>query len=123
MERNEFEVYYQPQIDIRTNRIIGMEALPPMAASERGLLSPVGKPGAVAEERGFIVLIGDCAAHRAQSGAFRDPFPISGGRISRRAVPRAVAGRRDRRCHQAGASRSAVPGAEITRASRWKTWI
>src|SRR5216683_2356337 len=73
MERNEFEVYYQPQIDIRTNRIIGMEALLRWRHPERGLMSP-GSFLSVAEERGFIVLIGDWVLRTAlnQVRAFRD---------------------------------------------------
>ncbi|HYS52640.1 MAG TPA: EAL domain-containing protein [Thermoanaerobaculia bacterium] len=73
MERNEFEVYYQPQIDIRTNRIVGMEALLRWRHPERGLMSP-GSFLSVAEERGFIVLIGDWVLRTAlhQARAFRD---------------------------------------------------
>ncbi len=58
MEKSEFELYYQPQIDVRTMRIIGMEALLRWRHPERGLMSP-GSFLSVAEERGFIVLIGD----------------------------------------------------------------
>ncbi|PYQ48332.1 MAG: diguanylate cyclase [Acidobacteria bacterium] len=73
MERNEFEVYYQPQIDIRTMRIVGMEALLRWRHPERGLMSP-GSFLSVAEERGFIVLIGDWVLRTAlqQARAFRD---------------------------------------------------
>ena len=73
MERNEFEVYYQPQIDIRTNRIIGMEALLRWRHPDRGLMSP-GSFLSVAEERGFIVLIGDWVLRTAlhQVRVFRD---------------------------------------------------
>ena len=73
MERNEFEVYYQPQIDVRTMRIVGMEALLRWRHPERGLLLP-GSFLSVAEERGFIVLIGDWVLRTAlnQVRAFRD---------------------------------------------------
>jgi diguanylate cyclase (GGDEF)-like protein/PAS domain S-box-containing protein len=73
MERNEFEVYYQPQIDVRTMRIVGMEALLRWRHPERGLMSP-GSFLSVAEERGFIVLIGDWVLRTAlqQARAFRD---------------------------------------------------
>jgi diguanylate cyclase (GGDEF)-like protein/PAS domain S-box-containing protein len=39
-EREEFVVYYQPQIDLRTNRIIGAEALVRWQHPQRGLLGP-----------------------------------------------------------------------------------
>ncbi|HKB81057.1 MAG TPA: EAL domain-containing protein [Thermoanaerobaculia bacterium] len=73
MERSEFEVYYQPQIDIRTMRIVGMEALLRWRHPERGLMSP-GSFLSVAEERGFIVLIGDWVLRTAlmQARTFHD---------------------------------------------------
>jgi len=40
MEREEFVVHYQPQIDLRTNRIIGAEALVRWQHPQRGLLGP-----------------------------------------------------------------------------------
>jgi len=58
MERNEFELFYQPQIDVRTMRIVGMEALLRWRHPERGLVPPAGFI-TLAEERGFIVVIGD----------------------------------------------------------------
>jgi diguanylate cyclase (GGDEF)-like protein/PAS domain S-box-containing protein len=64
MERNEFEIYYQPQIDVRTMRIIGMEALLRWNHPTRGVLAPAHFMAA-AEERGFIVLIGDWALRAA----------------------------------------------------------
>jgi diguanylate cyclase (GGDEF)-like protein/PAS domain S-box-containing protein len=41
VEREEFVVYYQPQIDLRTNGIIGAEALVRWQHPQRGLLPPV----------------------------------------------------------------------------------
>ncbi len=38
--RDEFEIYYQPQIDLLTNRIIGAEALVRWQHPQRGLLTP-----------------------------------------------------------------------------------
>src|SRR5438128_11579126 len=40
MERNEFEVYYQPQIDIRSMKIVGMAALLRWKHPERGIPAP-----------------------------------------------------------------------------------
>jgi diguanylate cyclase (GGDEF)-like protein/PAS domain S-box-containing protein len=58
MERSEFEIYYQPQIDVRSMRVIGMEALLRWNHPSRGVLAPASFMTA-AEERGYIVLIGD----------------------------------------------------------------
>ena len=40
LEENQFKVYYQPQIDITTGKIFGLEALTRWDHPERGLLSP-----------------------------------------------------------------------------------
>jgi diguanylate cyclase (GGDEF)-like protein/PAS domain S-box-containing protein len=73
MERNEFEVYYQPQIDIRSMKIVGMEALLRWKHPERGILAPDSFL-AVAEDRGFMTVIGDWVLRTAcvQAKAFRD---------------------------------------------------
>ncbi|MBV9493942.1 MAG: EAL domain-containing protein [Acidobacteria bacterium] len=73
IERGEFELFYQPQIDVRTMRIIGMEALLRWHHPERGLILPADFIG-VAEERGFIVVIGDWVLRTAcrQARLFRD---------------------------------------------------
>ena len=64
IERNEFELYYQPQIEVATGEIIGMEALLRWRHPERGIVAP-GEFIAVAEERGFIIIIGDWALRQA----------------------------------------------------------
>jgi diguanylate cyclase (GGDEF)-like protein/PAS domain S-box-containing protein len=73
MERNEFEVYYQPQIDVRSMKIVGMEALLRWKHPERGVLAPASFL-AVAEDRGFMTVIGDWVLRTAcvQAKAFRD---------------------------------------------------
>jgi diguanylate cyclase (GGDEF)-like protein/PAS domain S-box-containing protein len=40
LERHEFVVYYQPQVDIRANRIVGAEALVRWRHPQRGMLLP-----------------------------------------------------------------------------------
>jgi len=77
IERNEFVLHYQPQIDVRSMKIVGMEALLRWNHPERGLLLPE-EFIAVAEERGFIILIGDWVLREAcwQARLFRDKgFP------------------------------------------------
>lgn len=57
LKRNELEVYYQPQININTKRIIGLEALLRWNHPELGLVSP-GKFIHLAERTGLINSIG-----------------------------------------------------------------
>jgi diguanylate cyclase (GGDEF)-like protein len=57
LERNELELYYQPQVEIATGRITGLEALLRWKHPERGLISPdVFIP--IAEVTGVILPIG-----------------------------------------------------------------
>jgi diguanylate cyclase (GGDEF)-like protein/PAS domain S-box-containing protein len=64
IERQEFVLYYQPQVDIRSGRVVGMEALLRWVHPERGLLTP-GTFIAVAEESGLIEPIGQWALRTA----------------------------------------------------------
>ena len=55
---NQLRVYYQPQVDIATGRIIGAEALVRWQDPERGLISPANFIP-LAEETGLIGIIGE----------------------------------------------------------------
>jgi diguanylate cyclase (GGDEF)-like protein len=57
LERQEFTLYYQPLVSMRSGRIVGMEALLRWLHPDRGVLSPVTFM-AVAEESGLIEPIG-----------------------------------------------------------------
>ncbi|TVR63914.1 MAG: EAL domain-containing protein [Candidatus Competibacteraceae bacterium] len=57
LERDEFLLYYQPQIDLATGRIVGAEALLRWRNPARGLVPP-GQFISIAEESGLIVPLG-----------------------------------------------------------------
>ncbi|MDH3389403.1 MAG: diguanylate cyclase, partial [Gammaproteobacteria bacterium] len=58
LDKNQFELFYQPQIDSASGRILGMESLIRWFHPEDGLVSPLDFIP-VAEEIGMIVPIGD----------------------------------------------------------------
>jgi diguanylate cyclase (GGDEF)-like protein/PAS domain S-box-containing protein len=73
LEQKEFVLYYQPQVHLKTNRIIGVEALIRWNHPERGLLMP-GTFLHIAEESGLIAEISAWVIHEAceQLAAWQD---------------------------------------------------
>ena len=70
LERSEFEVYYQPQLNLASGKIEGCEALIRWCHPERGYISPV-KFVPLAEETGLIVPIGQWVLETACAQAKR----------------------------------------------------
>jgi diguanylate cyclase (GGDEF)-like protein/PAS domain S-box-containing protein len=64
LEKQEFELHYQPKVDMENRRVMGLEALIRWNSAERGLVSPV-KFIPLMEETGMIVLVGGWVMRRA----------------------------------------------------------
>ncbi len=72
---NEFELFYQPLVDMRTERVTGFEALIRWHHPERGMIPPLDFIG-VAEETGLIGPIGDWVLRRACAEAATWPRDV-----------------------------------------------
>lgn len=73
LEREELRLVYQPEIDLRDQRILGVEALIRWQHPERGLVAPA-EFLPLAEETGLIVPMGEWTIHEAvrQLGRWRE---------------------------------------------------
>ena len=82
IELQEFEVHYQPILDVNGNRVVAMEALIRWKHPELGMLPPV-KFIKLAEETGLILPLGEwvlyaaCAQNKAWQKAGYEPIRVS----------------------------------------------
>jgi diguanylate cyclase (GGDEF)-like protein len=82
LERSEFEVYYQPVLDINTKKIVGVEALLRWHHPELGLVQPA-EFISLAEDTGMIVPIGEwvlrtaCAQSKSWQSAGFAPLSLA----------------------------------------------
>jgi len=99
LEREEFVLHYQPQVDIKTRRLSGVEALLRWAPPGEEMIFPE-RFVRILEETGLIVPVGEwvlrraCSQHAAWMAAGMNPFTmsvnISGGQFRSGKLPEMV---------------------------------
>ncbi len=78
LQRGEFVLYYQPQVDLASGALLGFEALVRWQHPQRGLVSPL-EFITVAEESGLIVPLGAWVLRQACVDAQAWPAPLRVG--------------------------------------------
>ncbi|GGG75035.1 putative bifunctional diguanylate cyclase/phosphodiesterase [Paenibacillus radicis (ex Gao et al. 2016)] len=98
IQRQEFVLHYQPQYDIGSGTMVGVEALVRWKHPIRGMIPP-GEFIPLAEESGMIVQIGDwvleeaCRQNKAWQEAGLPPMPVSVNLSLRQFVQHDLAGK------------------------------
>ncbi|MBW4524253.1 MAG: EAL domain-containing protein [Phormidium tanganyikae FI6-MK23] len=100
IDRAEFQVYYQPQVDLRSGQIVGMESLVRWNHPIRGMVSPTTFIP-IAEELGLIVPLGEwvlktaCQHAKHWQSVYLEPLRVSVNlsmrQFQQRNLPRRVA--------------------------------
>ena len=99
LERDEFEVYYQPQVSLETGQIVGLEALLRWHHPQHGMVPPnmfipVAEGCGLIEPLGEWVMQAACAQNRAWQDATGIKIPVavnvSGQQITERLVQSAT---------------------------------
>jgi diguanylate cyclase (GGDEF)-like protein/PAS domain S-box-containing protein len=100
LERDEFVLHYQPQVDLRTGHVVGMEVLVRWNHPELGMVPPTQFIG-LAEETGLIVPIGAwvlrtaCAQNKAWQdaglGRLRVAVNLSGRQFAKQDLAQSIA--------------------------------
>ncbi len=82
LEQNQFILYYQPQVELATGKMAGVEALIRWQHPERGMVAP-NEFIPLAEETGLIVTIGKwvlrkaCEQNKAWQNEGLEPIPVA----------------------------------------------
>jgi diguanylate cyclase (GGDEF)-like protein len=95
IERGELEIYYQPQLDMRSGQITGYEALLRWNHRKRGIVSPT-EFIPIAEETGLIIPIGEwvlrtaCAEVATWAKPYRIAINIASAQLTQSDLPKIV---------------------------------
>lgn len=95
IERDELELYYQPQLDVRSGQISGYEALLRWHHRRRGIVSPA-EFIPIAEETGLIIPIGEwvlktaCAEVAGWEKPYRIAVNIASAQLTQADLPKIV---------------------------------
>jgi diguanylate cyclase (GGDEF)-like protein len=95
IERDELELYYQPQLDVRSGLVSGYEALLRWHHSKRGIVSPA-EFIPIAEETGLIIPIGEwvlktaCAEVAGWEKPYRIAVNVASAQLTQADLPKIV---------------------------------